>query len=162
MFAAAQANRCLRIIIGTAAAIWQSSGINEMEIRKYSSYSDARKVMQIIKDEPFWGYADDSSYEKYLIALEKSISYVACLGGDICGFSRSLNDCGFDIYVCDLLVRKSSRGKGIGSMLLECICKDYPGQAVYVMSDADGYYLKAGYKKIGSVFEVGKHPQNQY
>ena len=94
--------------------------------------------------------------EKYKIALEKSITYVAFQSNNLCGFSRSLDDCGLYIYVCDLLVISKYRGKGIGKKLMECIYHDYPDSTVYVMSDINEYYKKINYKNEGSIFEVPK------
>ncbi len=91
---------------------------------------------------------------KYRQALQQSITYVCYVDDVLCGYSRSLDDCGFYVYVCDLLVRPEYRGRNIGRMLMECIVRDYPGQTVYVMSDVDEYYRKQGYKREGSVFEV--------
>lgn len=112
--------------------------------------------MKMIFEEEGWDYANENFADKYKIALESSITYVACQNDVLFGYSRSLDDCGFYIYVCDLLVRPDFRGKEIGRKLMECIYKDYPNQIVYVMSDVDGYYEKVNYKRIGSIFEVPK------
>lgn len=79
------------------------------------------------------------------MALETSITYVAYQEDVLCGYSRSLNDFGEYIYVCDLLVMQAYRGKETGRKLMECIYRDYPDQVVYVMSDVDGYYEKVHY-----------------
>ena len=77
-------------------------------------------------------------------------------GDRLCGYSRSINDCNFYVYVCDLLVMPLHRGRKIGRKLMECIYNDYPNHIVYVMSDVDEYYKKLGYKREGSVYEVTK------
>ena len=92
----------------------------------------------------------------FVAALHKSITYVAYEGEVLCGFSRSLDDCDFYIYVCDLLVKPEYRGKNIGKKLMECIYEDYPEQIVYVMSDVDEYYKKQGFRREGSLYEVRK------
>jgi len=125
-----------------------------MEIRKYNKITDETKLMKMLEDEEGWDYANETLAEKYKVALETSITYVACQEDVLCGYSRSLNDFGEYIYVCDLLVMPAYRGKEIGRKLTECICNDYPNQVVYVMSDVDGYYEKVEYKRIGSIFEV--------
>jgi ribosomal protein S18 acetylase RimI-like enzyme len=125
-----------------------------MQIRKYNKLTDESKLMKMIEDEEGWDYANDTLAEKYKAALETSITYVAFQDDEIIGYSRSLDDFGEYIYVCDLLVKPAYRGKEIGRKLMECIYKDYPDQIVYVMSDVDGYYDKVGYKQIGSIFEV--------
>ena len=125
-----------------------------MHIRKYNKITDESKLMKMIKDEEGWNYANETLAEKYKVALESSITYIAFQEDVLCGYSRSLDDCGFYIYVCDLLVRPDFRGKDIGRKLIECLYNDYPNQVVYVMSDVDEYYEKVDYKRIGSIFEV--------
>jgi GNAT superfamily N-acetyltransferase len=129
-----------------------------LEIRRYIKESDEDKLMEMIREEGsewecYWGEHYSGKYRK---ALSDSITYVAYEDETIFGYSRSLDDCGFYIYVCDLLVRPDSRGQGIGRKLMECIYNDYPKSTVYVMSDVDGYYMKLDYNREGSVFEVKK------
>jgi ribosomal protein S18 acetylase RimI-like enzyme len=126
----------------------------KMQIRKYNKITDESKLMKMIGDEEGWDYANETLAVKYKVALETSITYVAYQEDILCGYSRSLNDFGEYIYVCDLLVMPLYRGKEIGKKLMECIYKDYPNQVVFVMSDVDGYYEKVNYKRIGSIFEV--------
>lgn len=125
-------------------------------IRRYDPAKDAEQLMALLKEEgEEWAcYWADSANENYRYALANSITYVACQDGQIVGYSRSLGDFSFYIYVCDLLVRKSSRGQGLGLRLMQCLYEDYPKHVVYVMSDVDEYYLKQGCLREGSVFEV--------
>lgn len=129
-----------------------------MDIRVYSKADDEDKVMKIIENEgeEWQCYSSDNNSEKYRVALKNSITYVAYEGNVLCGYSRSINDCGFYIYVCDLLVTARHRGKNIGRKLMECVDDDYPNQIVYVMSDVDEYYNKQGYKREGSIFQVSR------
>ena len=112
--------------------------------------------MEMIRGEgDDWScYWTEGVNEKYRFALENSMTYVACDKDQIVGYSRSLPDNGFYIYVCDLLVKESYRGKAIGKMLMESIYNEYPDVTVYVMSDVDDYYNSLGYNREGSVFEV--------
>jgi len=128
-----------------------------MKIRKYKK-EDENNVMGIIKKEgeEWESYSGLDVQDKYKKALQNSITYVAYVGDELCGYSRSLDDNGFFVYVCDLLVTPKFRGKNIGRELMECIYKDYPDKIIYVMSDVDKYYEKQGYRKEGSVFEVLK------
>lgn len=129
-----------------------------MRIRAYNKVEDEEKLMKMIEDEgKEWAcYSDESVSDKYRLALDKSITYVAYEGDELCGYSRSIDDCGFYVYVCDLLVKPMFRGKRIGRKLMDCIYSDYPGHTVYVMSDVDEYYKKQGYKREGTVYEVTK------
>ena len=127
-----------------------------MKIRAYNKDNDENKLMKMIEAEGTdWAcYSGDSVSDKYRLALDKSITYVAYDGENLCGYSRSIDDCGFYIYVCDLLVLPLYRGMKIGRKLMECIYTDYPNHIVYVMSDVDDYYKKQGYKREGSIYEV--------
>lgn len=123
-------------------------------IRKYDKIADESNLMKMIANEEGWDYADDNLADKYKHALEASITYVAYEGDVLKGYSRSINDFGLYIYVCDLLVTPDFRGKGVGRKLIECIYNHYPNSTVYVMSGVDGYYEKLNYKRAGSIFEV--------
>jgi ribosomal protein S18 acetylase RimI-like enzyme len=79
---------------------------------------------------------------------------VAYEGDSLCGYLRFKEDNGFGVYIYDLLVTKSCRGRGIGKKLIEQVCSDYPEEDTYVMSGADGYYEKLGYSREGSIFKV--------
>lgn len=129
-----------------------------MEIAAYKKVDDEEKLMKMIENEgEEWGcYSAADVSKKYREALEKSITYVAYEGEVLCGYSRSIDDCGFYVYVCDLLVIPEYRGKNIGRKLMECLYNDYPNYIVYVMSDVDEYYNKQGYKREGSIYEVIK------
>ena len=126
-----------------------------MQIRRYNK-EDADNVIGIValEGEEWKAYYAPEHVDRFKSALEKSITYIACEGGALCGYSRAVDDNACGIIVCDLLVTPDHRGKNIGRQLMECISRDYPDKEVYVMSDVDVYYEKQGYKKVGSVFEV--------
>ena len=128
-----------------------------IEIRRYEDKIDQDKLIKLIENEgEEWScYWSEDFLPKYREALCNSITYVAYRGDELCGFLRSLDDCGFYIYICDLLVSQVNRGEHIGRKLMESICRDYPKRTVYVMSDVDEYYEKLGFKREGSVYEVG-------
>lgn len=126
-----------------------------MEIRKYNESKDFEKMVLLFESEEDWNcYSGKDSIGRYKEALRKSISYVAYSDDKLAGYSRSIDDFGFYIYVCDLLVNKDFRGNSIGKQLMECLLKDFPNQEVYVMSDVDLYYKKLGYEIEGSIFKV--------
>lgn len=132
--------------------------MEEIVFRKYNSASDEEQIMTLIKSEgEEWAcYSADTVSCKYRSSLNKSITYVAYEKDVLCGYSRSIEDYGFYIYVCDLLVMPQYRGNNIGRRLMECIYEDFPGYTIYVMSDVDEYYFKLGYKREGSIFEVSE------
>lgn len=112
--------------------------------------------MHMLESEsPDWEcYTAEDIVETFKRALSNSITYVAYEDGTLCGYSRSIQDNGFFIYVSDLLVAKPFRSRKIAKRLLECVCRDYPDHTVYVLSDVDGFYEKKGYTREGSVFKV--------
>lgn len=132
--------------------------LNEIEIRKYDPSLDFEKLMKVIEKEgeEWYCYSSGSNREKYKESLARSITYVAYSADSLCGFSRSIDDFGFYVYVCDLLVDKQYRGNAIGKQLMECLITEYPDREIYVMSDVDDYYNKLGYQKEGTIFQVIK------
>lgn len=126
----------------------------QIQIEKYNKSRHESQILQIIKKEPDWEYADEKYVDEYKLALESSITYVACKGDTVCGYSRSLNDHEMYIFVCDLLVDPAYRGQSLGRKLSEIIYQDYAVDEVYVMSDIDPYYEKLDYKHEGSIFKV--------
>ncbi|MCL2312327.1 MAG: GNAT family N-acetyltransferase [Firmicutes bacterium] len=133
-----------------------------MEIRKYKKEKDESKLIEIIELEgEEWTYTAPHTIDKYKMALENSITYVAYKNDELCGFSRSINDNDLYVYVCDLLVTPKFRGQNIGKQLMECLYDDFSDATVFVMSDVDEYYKKIGYRKKGSVLEVSKKIKNR-
>jgi ribosomal protein S18 acetylase RimI-like enzyme len=126
-----------------------------MEIRKYNK-KDEKSLITLLKREGWDCYTSKQTLEKYKAALLNSISYVAYEDNVLCGYSRSLDDYGFYIYICDLLVDKDYRGKKIGQKLMEQLHTDYPEHNIYVMSgeDENEFYLKKGYIKEGIIFKI--------
>jgi ribosomal protein S18 acetylase RimI-like enzyme len=127
-----------------------------MTILPYDPLRDEAGVMQLLQNQGkewacYWAKDVQAAYRR---ALRLSITRVAYVEGELVGYVRALDDQGFYVYVCDLLVDPASRGQHLGRKLMETLVTDYPGQTVYVMSDVDPYYEKLGYVKAGSVYEV--------
>ena len=126
-----------------------------MEIRQYIKADESLLFDLLIDEGDEWrDYHGVVDRDKYIKALESSITYIACDETLVCGYARCREDDGFGVYVYDLLVRKTHRGRQIGKSLMERVCQDFPDQPVYVMSDVDTYYEKLGYRREGSIFEV--------
>ncbi len=128
-----------------------------MEIIQYKKCNEKQMIQLLKKHGEEWScYWHDSVVEKYKKALETSITFLAYEHKELVGFIRCLDDCGFYIYICDLLVDQDYRGKSIGKKLMDFVVENYSTHVVYVMSDVDEYYKKLNYRKEGSVFEVVK------
>ena len=113
-----------------------------MEIRKYRKADEASLFDLLVSEGDEWSDYHGVGREKYIKALESSITYVAWDDALVCGYARCREDDGLGVYVYDLLVRNTHRGRLIGKSLMERECWDFPGLPVYVMSDADSYYGK--------------------
>lgn len=133
-----------------------------MTIRKFTP-EDQDALFRMMEEEgsDWREYYGPEGRDRYLAALLGGASYVLWEDGILCGYIRCREDEGFGVYVYDLLVAKPFRGRHLGKALMEQVLLDYPGQAVYVMSDADPYYRKLGYKKIGSIFQVIETVENK-
>lgn len=55
-------------------------------------------------------------------ALDHSVNYLLFSGDELCGYIRCRDDDGFGVYVYDLLVDKTHRGKEFGRLLMEQVC----------------------------------------
>ncbi len=126
-----------------------------MQIRPYTP-ADEAILFNLLSDEgEEWSdYHGPTGRPMYLRALASSHTWIAVEENQVCGFVRCREDDGFGVYVHDLLVRRACRGRQIGRLLLAQVCREYPDQTVYVMSDADPYYEKLGYRREGSIFAV--------
>lgn len=126
-----------------------------MLIRKYSKVDEEPLFEMIAEEGGEWSeYCGAEGYARYARALEASLTYVVYEDDRLCGYVRCREDDGFGVYVYDLLVIKSQRGRQFGRLLMQRVCEDFPDQMVYVMSDVDAYYEKLGYGRVGSIFEV--------
>jgi hypothetical protein len=111
-----------------------------MNIRPYNESNDFENLILLFKSEKDWScYLEEDTIEKYKTALSKSITYVAYSEQELIGYSRSIDDFGKYIYICDLLVNKKFRGRHCGRLFMEQLCDDYPDQEIFVMSDVDQY-----------------------
>lgn len=100
-----------------------------MEIKKYSKADESLLFDLLVDEGDKWSdYHGVASRDKYIKALESSITYVAWDEALVCGYVRCREDDGFGVYVYDLLVRKTHRGRQIGKSLMERVCQDFPDQ----------------------------------
>ena len=128
--------------------------MHKTDIRPYTP-ADANELFALIKREGIeWTYWQDDNWIKYQKLLSECVNYIIFEDGQLCGYVRGRNDGGFGIYIYDLLVDKTCRGKEYGRLLMEKVCHDFPCDNIYVLSDVNPYYEKLGYVKEGTVFIV--------
>jgi len=124
-------------------------------IRRYVD-NDASALLELIESEgEAWAsYYQESTRSNYLNSIRDSITYVMIINEKIIGYIRAIDDHGFEVLICDLLVSKDKRGNHYGLKLIQSIQSHFPNREIYVMSDVDPYYNKEGFKKIGSIFKI--------
>lgn len=128
---------------------------NQVIIRTYEKKDECRLFALLEREGEEWScYWYGENREKYIKALESSISYLLFSENELCGYVRCRNDDGFGVYIYDLLVDKFHRGKEYGRRLMEQICKDFDGNEVYVLGDNYPYYEKSGYAVEGTIYIV--------
>jgi ribosomal protein S18 acetylase RimI-like enzyme len=126
-----------------------------MTIRRYELHDETALFSLLEREGDEWqDYWKGDNRKKFTRALAGSIVYLIFDGKTLCGYARCRDDDGYGVYVYDLLVDKTHRGKEYGRLLMEQIYRDYSDVPVYVMSDVNPYYEKLGYEVEGSIFVV--------
>ena len=115
---------------------------------------DSLFAMMREEGEEWSDYYQGSGVDAFIRALNESVTWVALDGDDVIGFIRCREDSGFGVFVYDLLVAKSHRGVRLGQTLIDHVCDKSLGQPVYVLSDADDYYIKLGAEPVGTIFRL--------
>jgi len=125
----------------------------EFSIRRYQPEDEDALFLLMEREGDDWkDYWKGSGRLKYQKALASSINYVVLESNKLCGYARCRDDDGYGVYVYDLLVDKQHRGNEYGRLLMEQVCRDFPDDIVYVMSDVNPYYEKLGYEIEGAIF----------
>lgn len=125
-----------------------------MKISKYDPEHED-DIFKAIRKDPDWDmFSNDIAIDSYRKSLKNSLVYVCYNDNEFCGYVRAISDEGFAVYVSELFVIPKWRNHKIGQSLLERIKSDYSDLTVYALSDEDDFYVKKGYTKIGSVFEL--------
>lgn len=124
-------------------------------LRRYTPEDEPLLFALLCQEGEEWkDYWQDEGWAKYRRAMANSMGYLVLKQEALCGYLRCRDDDGYGLYIYDLLVDKNHRGKGYGRLLMEQVCRDYPGSTVYVMSDVNPYYESLGYAIEGSIFIV--------
>ena len=125
-----------------------------MKISKYN-FAHENDVLSAISEDPDWDiFSNDSTIDLYRDSLLNGVTYVCYKNNELCGYVRAMLDDGFSIYISELYVIPKWRNHKIGQSLLERVKSDFSNLTVYALSDEDAYYVKKGYTKVGSVFEL--------
>lgn len=112
-------------------------------------------ILETLLKEPAWDIlTNKNTIGSYKDLLGLGPTYVCHDNGRFCGYVRGVLDKGLAVYISELYVKPEWRNNGIGQLLIEKMKSGFPGLVVYALSDEDAYYIKKGYKHIGSVFQI--------
>lgn len=85
-------------------------------------------------------------------AFDNSIVYAGFIDDQLVAYIRALTDGFITVFVCELIVAKEYRNQGFGRELLNFMHDLYPLTRTDLISEADGFYEAAGFRKLGSGF----------
>lgn len=108
--------------------------------------ADASRIQMLCLAEGWLRFARPD----YVKALEASVTRVACRAECIVGYARALTDGTITLFICELLVAPDCRGQGMGRALIEALHAAYPSARMDLVSDADGFYERQGFRRLGS------------
>ena len=111
---------------------------------------DYDNVVSASADEGWTTYS--ARRRDFIKALGKSLFLVAYDGNAFVGYARAISDGHITTYLCELLVVKAYRRRGVGGMLVERVRETFPKTRVDLISEADGFYEKTGFRAIGTGF----------
>lgn len=122
--------------------------ITEYYISKDKSKLQIENIKDLMK-QTYW--ATERSEE----TIVKSINNSVCYGVfDNCnnqvGFARVITDYATMYYVCDVIIDKEHRGKGLGKSLMKLITEDSDLKNLYgilLTMDAHGLYEQYGFER---------------
>lgn len=109
---------------------------------------DAEDLTRLYAQEG-WPSFDRATVEKL---LSSSAWLVAEEAGAAIGLARYLTDGVLTVYLCEILVAKAHRGRGIGRRLVQGIFARHPGLRMDTLSDADGFYEALGFCRRGRAY----------
>ncbi len=93
--------------------------------------------------------------EEYRQVLRDSYTLVAEADGAFAGYARAISDGLVTTFLCELLVEPAFRKKGVASWLVDAVQAAFPLTRMDLISDADGFYRKNRFRKIGNGFRRG-------
>jgi len=126
--------------------------------KEYCIFKDKSKLqIESIKNlmkQTYW--APDRSEETIVKAIQNSLCYgVFDNYNNQVGFARVITDYSTTYYVCDVIIDKSHRGKGLGKLMIEFITEDNDFKNLYgilLTSDAHGLYQQYGFERETETF----------
>lgn len=121
---------------------------------------DFEKIKSLLK-QSYW--ANERAEQTILESIEHSICYGVYKDNEMIGFGRVVTDYATVYWICDIIIDKTYRGKGLGKKLMEHIMssKEFVGLlGILATQDAHGLYEQYGFAKEPIKFMMKKRTQN--
>ena len=121
---------------------------NEYLISKDKSKLQITEVKRLLA-QTYW--ASERTEE----TIEKAIAHSICYGvyngtGTLVGFARVITDCATTFYLCDVVIDRHHRFRGLGKELVRFITEDAETKGligILFTRDAHGLYEKYGFHR---------------
>lgn len=119
-------------------------------IKIRSFHENDFEAVQLLNEKEGWSGLVERKEETLCSWLNSEPALIATDGEGIVGFLRGLTDSNVTLYICELLIKESHRGRGIGEQLVRVAHECYPSTRVEMLatSDSQGYYEKRGYRSF--------------
>ncbi|KHE67499.1 GNAT family N-acetyltransferase [Halobacillus sp. BBL2006] len=107
-------------------------------------------AVQLLNEKEGWSGLVEHGQETLCSWLNSEPALIAMDGDEIVGYLRGLTDGNVTLYICELLIKESHRGRGIGEHLMQVAHECYPSTRVEMLatSSSQGYYEKRGYRSF--------------
>ncbi len=69
---------------------------------------------------------------------------------EIIAFARYITDSVLTVFLCEIIVHKDHRRKGIGKMIIDEIFEQHKDLRIELISDEDEFYQKLGFRNVGN------------
>lgn len=127
--------------------------INGYCISKDKSKLQIESIKDLMK-QTYW--ATDRSEETIVKAIQNSVCYgVFNNCNNQIGFARVITDYATAYYLCDVIIQKEHRGKGLGKSMIEFITNDSDLKnlrGLLLTKDAHGLYEQYGFERNAEKF----------
>ena len=114
------------------------------------------RVKELLSDS-YW--ANKRTKELIEKTIENSFCYGVYSEEEMIGFARVVTDYATMAWICDVMIDKGHRGKGLGKKLISCILETPELKNVrsaLATKDAHGLYEQFGFERVESRFMVRK------
>ncbi len=71
---------------------------------------------------------------------------------EIVAFARYITDSVLTVFLCEIIVHKDHRRKGIGKMIIDEIFEQHKDLRIELISDEDKFYQKLGFRNVGNAY----------